>query len=1859
MNRCYRLVFNRSTQVWQVVSEIAKSHSKSAAIILLPLLSLVNQSYTLAEPAINALPTGGQVVAGQSAITQNGNQLTIVQGSDKSIINWQSYKIGSHAEVNYIQNNANAISLNRVITGDPSAIFGKLNSNGQVWLINPNGVLFGQGAQVNVGGLLATTLNIADDDFMAGKYQFTGSNGSVVNMGAISASQGGYVAMLAPEVRNEGVISAMQGTVAMAAGNAITLDFSGSGLINVQVDSANINTLLENKHLIKVGNGQVLMSTKAADGLITSVINNTGKIEANSMVSDGGVIRLAGAKTVINSGDISATSATQKGGSVHLLGDIVGMFNAGSVNVSGKTGGGTILVGGDFQGNNSAVQNATKTYVSKDAKLIADATESGDGGKVIVWANDIARYYGSTSAKGGAVAGNGGFVEISGKRLLNFLGSVDLSAVNGVGGNLLLDPANITIGTGLDTNTLGFTAPANLDITEAFADDASLNSFFDVTALTGSFAGITAGSTITLQATNDITIANAFDVATATGSANNSLLLEANNNINVNAALSSTGTGSLTLRADADNNGSGDLAINAAITSGIGGVNLSGANINGAGSISTVSTNQNGGNVSITSTAAINLAGTIGTTGGASTTVGRNAGNVTLSAGTSVSTNAITANGSNGNISGGLVGGNAGLINITANSGIALNGTVIALGGAASAGSAKGGDAGTINIRNLDAGSAATGNISGLLVRAAVGAAKGIGAGGLAGGITIINQADSGDVTFTNNLLTSGALNGAGGNVNVSSDRNVNLAGININGNNSTAGFAGTNSGNLTITGVNRTISGAINANGGGGVGSTDAAGNSGIVTITGSGTLSTAGINVQTGTVSGAGLGGVAGSVNLSASSMAISGTINTAPGSINGLGGNVNLITTGGLSSSVASINANNFGAISINAADILTVSGVISGTDTTLTKSGIGKVILTGANTFTGAVNVNAGVLNLQNATAAGTAAGGVTVANGAALELQGGITIGAEALTLNGTGIAGAGALRSISGTNSWNGAITLASDTQINTDAGTLTIGANVDGAAKNLTISGAADTLINGVIGTTTGALNKLGAGNLTLVGSNTYTGATNVNAGTLLISASERINDASALAVASGATFNLNNFTETVGSIAGTGNILMGTGSLFAGADNSSTTFSGVISGLAGSSFNKIGLGTLTLSGNNTYDGVTNVLNGTLLAASANALGTTAGASIVTSGKTLNVNNVTLAAESINLSSTAALTGTGAATVAGNITAADNSQVGTTTAGSTLTINGILSSTAGNTLDIIGAGSVVANNTANNVDIVKITSANNVSLRDIDSMQFSTTPSNLTGTLTAVAANNVTLQAGGGITSTAGDILFTSNAFINNAGANALSTVGGRWVVHTATVAGNTYGALSSGNQAIFGRALGVATAETGNRYVFAASPTLNITSSNQTKSYGQDASALVANAFTATTFVDAAAFGGVFTQDTIANSLAGSATSAGSAITANVASYAIDVTPISSINGYTLSKSNAGNLSVNAAVVNLAGSRVYDGTTVFDASAFSTFATGVNGETLNVSGSGGSVASKNAGAAQTLTTGALALANGTGLASNYTLANGSHTGTITAATLNLSAVTDSKVYDGNTNSAAAVARSGLVAGDSITGLSQRFSNKNVLGLNGSTLNVNAGYTVNDGNGGNNYIVAAPTSAMGTINQAGLTVAANNASKVQGTANPAFTSTISGFVGGDTSAVLAGMLDYNTLANTASPAGTYAVTPFGVSTNNYAISFIDGALEVSALVTPPTLPPVLPPVSPIIPPVNALNGGNISTFNNATTRPEQAVQTCQQQGASAVMINGLDEFGLDDVDYQSSISQPQVGGVIANGLAGVSCSIL
>jgi autotransporter-associated beta strand protein len=514
-----------------------------------------------------------------------------------------------------------------VIGTDPSQIFGSLTATGSLFLINPNGVLFAPGAQVNVGSLLVTTMQMSDQNFLAKNYQFNGnSNASVINQGVIRATDGGYLVLLGNTVKNSGTLQANNGSVVLGSAQSAMLDFYGDGLVRVKLDGDALNAAIKQSGNINADGGAVQLATNAR----TAAINVDGVVQANSLVERNGVIRLEGGKgsTVQVSGKLIAkgNSTGLKGGEATVTGERVALLDGSKVDVSGSAGGGTALIGGDYQGKNANIQNADRTYVANTATIKADALDSGDGGKVVVWANDITRYFGNISAKGGANGGNGGFAEVSGKRLLNFLGKVDLSAAIGVGGNLLLDPSNITLSTGADTNTTGFTPPG--DITEAFADDGASNSVFNVTAGTGSFAGITAGSIITLQATNNITVANAFNIATATGSANNSLVLQANNNITLNAGatVTASGTGTVTMQADADNSGVGAVALNAGINTAGGAVNLSGATMSSAAA-GTI--NSAGGAVNLnTSTGTSTLSGVVS---GAGTSINKNgAGTINL-----------------------------------------------------------------------------------------------------------------------------------------------------------------------------------------------------------------------------------------------------------------------------------------------------------------------------------------------------------------------------------------------------------------------------------------------------------------------------------------------------------------------------------------------------------------------------------------------------------------------------------------------------------------------------------------------------------------------------------------------------------------------------------------------------------------------------------------------------------------------------------------------------------------------------------------------------------------------------------------------------------------------------------------------------------------------------------------------------------------------------------------------------------------------------------------------------------------------------------------------------------------------------
>lgn len=494
----------------------------------------------LAQPLpANALPTNGQVVSGTGSITQSGNAMQVTQGSQRLVTHWGTFNIGSAARVEFVQPSASAVALNRVLSGDPSRIHGQLAANGQVFLVNPAGVLFGAGARVNVGGLVASTLDISDSDFHEGRRRFKGtSKASVVNEGHIEAARGGTVALLGAQVRNSGSITAPMGSVVLAAAPSVTLDLHGDGLLSVQLDGATAQALADNAGSLRADGGLVMLAARGLDPMAT-VVNNTGTVHATTLSNRNGVIRLEGGDTgvVRTSGllDASGRGAGEAGGTVTVLGDKVGLFDGARIDASGEQGGGTILVGGNWQGSGSE-RRASASYVAADARLEADATGAGDGGKVVVWSDSTTRFGGTISARGAGAQGRGGMAEVSGKSFLDFNGFADLGTASGNAGSLLLDPTSITISTGSNTAVLsgqeftGSGTSAVLNVTTLQNQLANSNVTVS-TASAGSGLGnisvnnsVTysgaAARTLTLRADRDITLAANVAITATTGPLN-------------------------------------------------------------------------------------------------------------------------------------------------------------------------------------------------------------------------------------------------------------------------------------------------------------------------------------------------------------------------------------------------------------------------------------------------------------------------------------------------------------------------------------------------------------------------------------------------------------------------------------------------------------------------------------------------------------------------------------------------------------------------------------------------------------------------------------------------------------------------------------------------------------------------------------------------------------------------------------------------------------------------------------------------------------------------------------------------------------------------------------------------------------------------------------------------------------------------------------------------------------------------------------------------------------------------------------------------------------------------------------------
>ncbi|MDP7741419.1 MAG: filamentous hemagglutinin N-terminal domain-containing protein, partial [Lentisphaeria bacterium] len=456
-------------------------------------LSIFLSGLMLATPfsVVAQLPTNPGVVHGDVNFNQQGLDLFINQSTGSAIVNWDSFSIGSGNGVHITQPGSKSAMLSRVLGEDPSVIQGLLEATGIVYLVNQNGIYFGPDSRIDAGAIVASTMDMDNDAFMAGRALFRGTaEADIINEGDITAEQ--FVAFLARNVRNSGHIRA--NAVTMAAVENVTFDTIYGGWLSVDVtgmvgdvenagyieitpdiegviqgalfagrDVENEGTITADGNSsggyigfvadqdVTIGEGGTISAGRAT----VSLTGGSVMMEPDAYISGGSVLAEATAGDAIVYGDIDVSSDDGQGGSVQVLGQRVGLLGNASIDASGATGGGTVNVGGNFQGKGD-LQNAVRTFVGSDVVINVDAVDSGDGGTAIVWADGSTGFTGTITGRGA------GFAEVSGKETLAFNGHVDLRGHNGELGTLLLDPEDILV-----------TAGGNPDLDGDLEDDAN------------------------------------------------------------------------------------------------------------------------------------------------------------------------------------------------------------------------------------------------------------------------------------------------------------------------------------------------------------------------------------------------------------------------------------------------------------------------------------------------------------------------------------------------------------------------------------------------------------------------------------------------------------------------------------------------------------------------------------------------------------------------------------------------------------------------------------------------------------------------------------------------------------------------------------------------------------------------------------------------------------------------------------------------------------------------------------------------------------------------------------------------------------------------------------------------------------------------------------------------------------------------------------------------------------------------------------------------------------------------------------------------------------------------------------------
>ncbi|MCK5002970.1 MAG: filamentous hemagglutinin N-terminal domain-containing protein [Gammaproteobacteria bacterium] len=845
-----------------------------------------------------ANPEGGQVVAGSATISNPDADTTLIsQSSAQTVIDWQRFNIGSQEYVQFVQPDSSSVALNRVIGGNPSEILGNLSANGQVFLVNPNGIYFGQHAMVDVGGIVASVLDISTDDFMAGNYVFSEAAGApsdvgVVNDGVITARDGGYVVLMGDYAHNNGIVSARMGTVALAAGNRVTMDVKGNGLVSVAIEEETFSSLagVNNTGEIMAAGGRVIMSAKVANDLIDTAINNEGLVVANSIAERNGVIFLTAAG-----------------------GDIV---NSGTLDASAEDGsnvdGGGVLIYSD--------RNVT---LSSNAAVSARGDGSGTGGTVRVIAEDFMDHQSGARIDVTSEAGDGGFVELSGHGSLAIRGDVNI----GTGGELLIDPGTLTITN--SNNTPGFTTggsptPSNGFVGKGFVE-GQLNANTNVTLVANNNI-LAAGGTLGAAPT--------FSINATTGSGNLTIL---NGTVGTGGTLGGTGTLGCTMTGVCLP-GAGSNSVTQGAT---GNISLGTVSININGSLN-VAGGSTAGSVSI---GAINAGGNVLITAGTNVNI---LGNV-AGAGTSFKASA----GSNISINGGM--GTGSLLNakVTLNAGnnVNINSNIFLANNALNfnADSDVTG-AGDVNIYGIAAQSLTVStrgalNVSGQNFNV-VGATS-AGFGTSATSQVFVKADDNNAATTTDNITVAvaGNMNVTGGtgqafigdggqlladvsaNVSAGNDITINAGSLNIKGGNASGGMSfGTGSitarANATVTAggnLTATLGGNLNVSGG----SASASGSGGTLNIN---------ANADAALVAGGTLKvAAAGSILLS--SGAVASTVSPPVTAILSAGatvsaGALNMMASGNITGNGADISAAGLYMAAANNIDLLTSNVTVAG-------------------------------------------------------------------------------------------------------------------------------------------------------------------------------------------------------------------------------------------------------------------------------------------------------------------------------------------------------------------------------------------------------------------------------------------------------------------------------------------------------------------------------------------------------------------------------------------------------------------------------------------------------------------------------------------------------------------------------------------------------------------------------------------------------------------------------------------------------------------------------------------------------------------------------------------------------------------